>query len=482
MTIFVYIATTQGPSLIQKITEEEAEVRSVVCLDHTADRLPITERYHDFVKKGTGLIHRDFGHGAFRVDVSEPITAGNSWQLGFYLAHAMQAQGLLLHASSANNETPQTGDVVIWATGEVKSDRQITSVDKILQKLQLSQELFEHCRSKQIQTLIFYPFADQGQCAADMLSALAIESEVTVLKPVAQLKEALHEIQCRVPEVEQAAAASGEPAAAPKESESPATVTRPDTAQVKKSRLVLPLIGIVMLLIIAGLLWVKMDSKLPAGAKPAPNAIDDFGGKPAPGFNDSSFKVRDSLTDTVTAVGNSLTIAADAVKVAVAKTADAMATSVDNALGHTPAIDIEVQLTNTGSPCINGDARRKILSPVDKQFPSLSMAELCGLLIQGNDLAGTVFAIELTFVELIPLEKTAIGWRMPLPRNRTQDHDVAFVVADSSQSLTLQKHLVEQLRAHRFKDGSRLSVKQLGDWFKEDAPKISFYQQSFTVE
>ncbi len=71
MQTFIYIATTQGPVRVQAITEEDPDIKSVVCLDGMAEPLAISDRYHDFVKKGTGLIHREFGHGSYRVDVDK---------------------------------------------------------------------------------------------------------------------------------------------------------------------------------------------------------------------------------------------------------------------------------------------------------------------------------------------------------------------------------------------------------------------------
>ena len=79
MSIRVYIATTDGPVEIQRITREDPEVRSVVCLDGTAKALPISRAYDSFIKEPTGVVQRSFNHPAFRMDVDKPITDGNSW-------------------------------------------------------------------------------------------------------------------------------------------------------------------------------------------------------------------------------------------------------------------------------------------------------------------------------------------------------------------------------------------------------------------
>ncbi|HJP53297.1 MAG TPA: hypothetical protein QF556_01070, partial [Rhodospirillales bacterium] len=85
----VYIATTQGPSEVQRIAEEDPKVRSVVCLDGTSEALPISAAYDAFVRKPTGVIEKNFGHSVYRLDVSERISDGKSWQLGFFAAHAL---------------------------------------------------------------------------------------------------------------------------------------------------------------------------------------------------------------------------------------------------------------------------------------------------------------------------------------------------------------------------------------------------------
>lgn len=136
MQTFIYIATTQGPVRVQAITEEDPDIKSVVCLDGLAEPLAISDRYHDFVKKGTGLIHREFGHGSYRVDVDKPIDQGDSWQLGLYCAHVLHKNNLLC------NELPKSGDRIFFVTGRVKSSGEIASVDKILEKYEAAADPF----------------------------------------------------------------------------------------------------------------------------------------------------------------------------------------------------------------------------------------------------------------------------------------------------------------------------------------------------
>ena len=60
----VYIATTEGPSEIQRITPEDSDVRSVICHDGKAIALPVSADYDSFVRRPTGVIEACFGHSA----------------------------------------------------------------------------------------------------------------------------------------------------------------------------------------------------------------------------------------------------------------------------------------------------------------------------------------------------------------------------------------------------------------------------------
>ncbi len=86
--VTVHIATTDGPAEIERLTAEDPEVRSVVCLGGKAVALPISADYDAFVRKPTGVIEAYFGHGAWRIDLARPISGGMSWQLGAFIAHA----------------------------------------------------------------------------------------------------------------------------------------------------------------------------------------------------------------------------------------------------------------------------------------------------------------------------------------------------------------------------------------------------------
>nr|MDJ0981576.1 hypothetical protein [Kiloniellales bacterium] len=129
----VFIATTEGPAEVQRITAEDPNVRSVICLDCKAVSLPISPGYDAFVRSPTGLLEAAFGHSSYRLDVAQPISSGLSWQLGVLVAHALFAAGRLA-------EKNQAAERAIWLTGEVDRDREVLAISHLDEKLRSSTE------------------------------------------------------------------------------------------------------------------------------------------------------------------------------------------------------------------------------------------------------------------------------------------------------------------------------------------------------
>ena len=180
MTRFrVCIPTTEGPSEIQRITAEDPDVRSVVCLDGKALALPISATYDSFVRQPTGVIEKQFGHAAYRVDVSAPITEGLSWQLGLFVAHALDAQGRL-----AGQGEP--ADAVILLTGEVDRDLNVRPVDHVSEKRRVCGRLFEWASANDQVVRFYLPQANRGELIGDVAGL-----EVVPVETVAQVLEDL---------------------------------------------------------------------------------------------------------------------------------------------------------------------------------------------------------------------------------------------------------------------------------------------------
>ncbi|PAJ75170.1 hypothetical protein CJF42_06680 [Pseudoalteromonas sp. NBT06-2] len=134
MKCHVFIATTQGLVAVQDIELiDDPEVMSIVCLNGTAQSLNISTAYHNFVKKGSGIIQKDFNGQSYRIDVSDNIEHGNSWQLGFYIAHFLESIDLL------GDGVPNENDEILCLTGEINiKNKSVKNVTHIATKLVLA--------------------------------------------------------------------------------------------------------------------------------------------------------------------------------------------------------------------------------------------------------------------------------------------------------------------------------------------------------
>lgn len=149
MAVTVYILTTKGPVRIQRISEEEPGVQSVICLDGRAQALPISSRYDAFVRNPTGVVERVTGHGAYRMDVDQMIDDGDSWQLGAYLSHL--------------SEQITGEDVYVFATGEVDRDLNVRPVTHVPEKLEQAGDLLRALNEDGKSIRVFVPQLDGMQ-------------------------------------------------------------------------------------------------------------------------------------------------------------------------------------------------------------------------------------------------------------------------------------------------------------------------------
>jgi len=156
MKCHVFIATTQGLVAVQDIELiDDPDVMSIVCLNGTAQSLNISNAYHNFVKKGSGIIQKDFTGQSYRVDVSDNIDHGNSWQLGFYIAHFLASVDLL------GDGKPNEGDKVFCLTGEINiKDKSVKNVEHIVTKLALSQSQIKIWQSSGFEVQFLLPIQD----------------------------------------------------------------------------------------------------------------------------------------------------------------------------------------------------------------------------------------------------------------------------------------------------------------------------------
>jgi WD40 repeat protein len=114
----VLIATTEYPIDVESLLDWPEfkggpPAPSAMYRWNTNDKLPIHQRYEEFVASGRGLIPQLFGRNGFRLDLSQSIDDGPSWQLGIFIAHVLHAAERLAHNGVA-------ASTVVWATGEVR--------------------------------------------------------------------------------------------------------------------------------------------------------------------------------------------------------------------------------------------------------------------------------------------------------------------------------------------------------------------------
>ena len=152
--IRVYIATTEGPVAVQKITAEDPDVPSVACRDGTTEVLAISRDYTRFVDRGTGLVAALTGHGAYRLDLDRPVDGGRSWQLPVLLAHLLEAEGRL-----AGPDDP--ADLVLLATGEVDRNQRVRPVGRIGEKLAAAEDLIAGHGENGPPLAVLLPVADR---------------------------------------------------------------------------------------------------------------------------------------------------------------------------------------------------------------------------------------------------------------------------------------------------------------------------------
>ena len=163
MKVRVFLATTEGVVRIERITREEAR-QSAICLKRTTKVLPVSAGYDAFVRPPSGVIEREFGpypQGAFRLDVSAPVSEGESWQLGVFAAHALAAAGRLAGPD-------EDAGAAIWLTGGLDNDLRVVAVGHVPDKLEVSRPEFE----RQAAEVPVTAFAPQSNAAAASAVAL----------------------------------------------------------------------------------------------------------------------------------------------------------------------------------------------------------------------------------------------------------------------------------------------------------------------
>ncbi|MEP1325849.1 hypothetical protein [Nisaea sp.] len=167
--IRVLIATTRGPVEVQNIARENPAVRSVICVGGAFTALPVSPAYDAFVREPTGVVERMTGHPVYRTDVAAPIEAGESWQLGMFLAHAFQLSGVLAKPDDVAGKT-------ILVTGGLDRELNVTPVSHVAEKLARADV------PEQSECMFFYPHGAETIADTDGWKSLPVAGALEALE------------------------------------------------------------------------------------------------------------------------------------------------------------------------------------------------------------------------------------------------------------------------------------------------------------
>ena len=184
----VVVLTTNGPAAVERITEEDPDVSSVICLSGKAVALPVSGAYDAFVREPTGVVQHHFGHRAYRVDVDAMIDEGYSWQLGVLAAHALDAAGRLAGKGEA-------ADRVIWLTGEVDRDLDVLAVGHLTDKLQRAVEARVGTADAKAPLSIYVPAPNRGDIDEAWLAGRGLAPNACRLLAAETVNEVLRDLE-----------------------------------------------------------------------------------------------------------------------------------------------------------------------------------------------------------------------------------------------------------------------------------------------
>jgi tetratricopeptide (TPR) repeat protein len=173
----VWIATTAGPVEIESIHDETPDLGgSVACVAGGTTTAGFDHDYRAFVAPRTGIIARLFGNDCFRLDVSNQIDTGSSWQLPVLLAHALHSTGHLAHKD-------EHAAAVLAATGTVRVvDQSIVAVGFVNEKLRLSLDVLRHEKALGRKLIVVWPRAN-GTDVDDALREALLALDASILEP-----------------------------------------------------------------------------------------------------------------------------------------------------------------------------------------------------------------------------------------------------------------------------------------------------------
>ena len=144
-TFVVVIPTTDHLVGISDITVEDPLISSVICENNNLEALPISPKYNSFVKSPTGIIEKITGNASFRIDLTNKIDQGESWQLSLAIAHTLHHNNYLQFSNKKNLVLNRINSSVIWASGKINSNLEVKPINFLNKKINNSIIFFEQC-------------------------------------------------------------------------------------------------------------------------------------------------------------------------------------------------------------------------------------------------------------------------------------------------------------------------------------------------
>jgi WD40 repeat protein len=172
----VLIATTEGPREVLSLDKAGLKSYAVCSADRTREIANFSYSYHRFVSRPDGgAIGSLYGCDYFRLILSDTIDAGDSWQLGIFVAHALYAAGCL---SRRLKDGGAKADTVLFVTGAVDiRDLSVRSVGAVERKLSKALKSLREAVEAGHRVIVMWPSANREDAATkiDELQECGIE-------------------------------------------------------------------------------------------------------------------------------------------------------------------------------------------------------------------------------------------------------------------------------------------------------------------
>jgi hypothetical protein len=179
------IATTEGPLAVERLAESPLKKSSVYVFGAREPIKLLSAGYEVFVRRRVARLPGQEGR-RFRLDLSGAIEAGESWQLGAFLAHALHAAGRL----AMRGEAP--GAIVV-ATGALTHELAAGEVGNVEDKFRvlLADAALLAAMRDGVRVVVALPDANRDDARVYQSRLAELGAEIHCVSGVGRLLEAL---------------------------------------------------------------------------------------------------------------------------------------------------------------------------------------------------------------------------------------------------------------------------------------------------